>query len=511
MALALEKEAPERSVVAVLGDGAMTCGMSFEALNHAGDVRPSNLIIVLNDNEMSISPNVGAISRLFSMAVTSHVPTRARFKLKSLYKRGYIPELLYKIFDRAEEVTQGFISGPSMLFESLGIRYIGPVDGHNIKDLVRAFNQAKKQDVPVLIHAVTTKGKGYKPAEVNPTVWHGVNPFCKEKGEFIKLASKQTPIPSYTSVFSDTLIKIAHSMPEVVAITAAMPSGTGLDRFQREFPDRFYDVGICESHGVTFAAGLACEGKRPVCAIYSTFLQRAYDQILHDVCIQKLPVVFAIDRAGVVGDDGETHQGVFDISFLRSIPNMTIMAPKDENELQHMLFSAIKLAAPVAIRYPRGQARGVAMDSCPHQIPIGKGEVLRNGSDVLLIGLGNMVQYAEIAADLLANEGLSCGVINARFAKPLDEKLFISHLPRYKMVCTIEDQMLAGGFGSALVEFAADHAISLKMPIKRFGIGDHFVAHATQQEQHKMNHYDPSAIVHFILESFSSVSRSVVG
>jgi len=496
MALGLEKEHPDRSVVAVLGDGAMTCGLTFEALNQAGDVRPNNLIVVLNDNEMSISPNVGAISRLFSMAVTSHVPTKARSKFKNLYRRGYIPELIYKIFDRAEEVTQGFISGPSMLFESLGFRYIGPVDGHDIKALVKAFTQAKKQNEPVLIHAVTTKGKGYKPAEINPTAWHGVKPFCKEKGEFIKLPTRQVGIPTYTSVFSDTLVKLAHQMPEIVAITAAMPSGTGLDHFQETFPDRFYDVGICESHAVTFAAGLACEGKHPICAIYSTFLQRAYDQILHDVCIQKLPVVFAIDRAGMVGDDGETHQGLFDVSFMRSMPNITIMAPKDENELQHALYTAFKLNTPVAIRYPRGLARGVTMDAKMHLLPLGKSELIKHGQDVLLIALGNMVQYAEEAAEILLQHGISTTIINTRFAKPLDEALLLSEIAQHKLTCTIEDQMLAGGFGSAVLELAAD--ATLQCPIKRFGVGDHFVPHASTKEQHILNHYDPASIANFV-------------
>ena len=500
MAVALEKTHPDRSVIAVLGDGAMTCGMSFEALNQAGDLRPNNLIVVLNDNEMSISHNVGAISRHFSMAVTSHVPTKARSKFKSLYKKGYIPEIIYKIFDRAEEATQGFISAPSMLFEALGFRYIGPVDGHNIKELSRAFEQAKKQDAPVLVHAITTKGKGYKPAEINPTVWHGVRPFSKEKGEFVQLPTKQPKVPTYTAAFSQSLIKIASTMPEVVAITAAMPSGTGLDKFEAKFPDRFYDVGICESHAITFAAGLACEGKKPVCAIYSTFLQRSYDQILHDVCIQKLPVVFAIDRAGVVGDDGETHQGVFDVSFLRSMPNITLMAPKDENELQDMLYTALKMESPVAIRYPRGNALGVPMSLVPKQLPLGKAEVIQRGKDVLLIALGNMVRNCEEASQILAESGISSTIINARFAKPLDERLFLNELPKYKLVCTVEDQMLAGGFGSAIVELASDNSISLKNAIKRFGIGDHFVAHATQQEQQAMNHYDPASIARTVID-----------
>ncbi len=502
VAAALQREEPGRSVVAIIGDGAMTCGMAFEAMNHAGDLKLNNLIVVLNDNEMSIAPNVGAISRFFSLAVTSSMPTKARSKLKSLYRKGYIPHLVYKAFDRAEEVTQGLISDPAMLFEAFGFRYIGPVDGHNIEDLVRALEHAKKQDVPVLVHALTTKGKGYQPAEINPIKWHGVRPFHKEKGEFIKLPGGQKQPPSYTEVFSRSLISIAECMPKVAAITAAMPSGTGLDRFQERFPDRFYDVGICESHAVTFAAGLACEGYRPVCAIYSTFLQRSYDQVLHDVCIQKLPVVFALDRAGAVGDDGETHQGVFDISYLRSIPNITLMAPKDENELQHMLLTALLHDGPVALRYPRGEGVGVALDRHFSPLPIGKAEIVEQGEDILFIALGPMVQYALQASHVLRQKaGLTSTVINARFAKPLDVELLAAEIPRYGHVYTIEDHVLAGGFGSAVMEMICDQAVELQAPLKRFGVGDAFVPHASQQEQHRMHHYDPESIVSFVLEN----------
>jgi 1-deoxy-D-xylulose-5-phosphate synthase len=421
--------------------------------------------------------------------------------LKSLYRRGYMPELLYKAMDRAEEATQGFFSTPAMLFESFGFRYIGPVDGHDIGELQRALDNAKRQDIPVIIHAHTVKGKGYEPAEEDPITWHGVVPFDRSKGEFRSAAPTTPPkkIPTFTGVFADTFIKLAQEDKNIVAITAAMLGGTGLDKAQKELPDQVFDVGICEQHAVTYAAGLACEGLRPIAAIYSTFLQRAYDQIVHDVCIQNLPVVFAIDRGGVVGNDGETHQGVFDIAYLRPIPNITIMSPKDENELRHMLFTATRHNGPSAVRYPRGNGVGVSFDPVLSELPIGKAEIVTRGENALIICFGPVIQNALIAAQTLASEhSLSCTVINARFAKPLDTELLAAEIPKHHVVCTVEDHAIQGGFGAAVLEFVNDAGIHVATPMKRFGVIDEFVIHGSQAEQHVMNGYDPKSLVEYI-------------
>ncbi|MDC0358028.1 1-deoxy-D-xylulose-5-phosphate synthase [Oligoflexia bacterium] len=504
MSIALQNKDPERFVIPVIGDGSLTSGMAFEALNHAGFLGLKNLIVILNDNEMSISPNVGAISWLFSRAVTSKTSTIARSGFKDLYRKGYMPELVYKMIDRAEEVTQSFFAGAAMLFEAFGFRYIGPVDGHNVGDLVKAITNAKQQDVPVLIHAYTSKGKGYEPAEENPLKWHGVQPFDRAKGQFLSLSKPSTKQPpSYTSVFSKTLLKLAKQDSSVIGITAAMASGTGLDALETELPGQFFDVGICEEHAVTSAAGMACEGLKPVCAIYSTFLQRAFDQITHDVCIQNLPVVFAMDRAGVVGDDGETHQGVFDISYLRMLPNMVLMSPKDENELQHMLYTAIQHNGPVALRFPRGNGVGARLDEHFEELPLGKAEVLCEGEDVLLICYGPMTYYGlEVARRLHSEMGLTSTVINTRFVKPLDTELLSFEIPRHKMVCTVEDNALAGGFGSAVLEFVADYAIRVHSPIERFGVQDQFVPHASQDRQRALNGFDPESLYARIVERF---------
>ena len=500
MRVALDRVNPERYVVPVIGDGSITAGMAFEALNHAGDLELKRFIVILNDNEMSISPNVGALSWLFSKAVTGETGSLARSRLKDLHKRGYVPELIYKAMDRAEEATQGFFSSPAMLFESFGFRYIGPVDGNNIKELMLALENAKRQDIPVIIHARTVKGKGYEPAEGDPITWHGVVPFDRTRGEFRggvqTVAATPKKVPTYTGIFADTVAKLATQDKKVVAITAAMLGGTGLDKIQATIPEQIFDVGICEQHAITYAAGLACEGLRPIAAIYSTFLQRAYDQIVHDVCIQNLPVVFAIDRGGVVGNDGETHQGVFDIGYLRSIPNITIMSPKDENELQHMLHTAVYCGGPAAVRYPRGNGVGVPLDATLTTLPIGKGEVVRIGTDILMVCFGPIIQNALLAAETLANEHeLSCTVINARFAKPLDVELLRTELPKYSTICTFEDHSLQGGFGSAVLELISDEKIEVQNPLIRFGVQDEFVPHGSQSEQYEMNGYDPQSIV----------------
>ncbi len=499
MRVALNQTNPTSYVVGIIGDGSLTSGMAFEALNHAGDLALKRFIVLLNDNEMSISENVGALSWLFSKAVTGETSSRARNKVKDLYRKGYVPEMIYRAIDKAEEATQGFFSSPAMLFEAFGFRYIGPVDGHNMADLICALENAKRQDIPVIIHCRTVKGKGYEPAEHDPLAWHGVVPFDRSRGEFKGGAVSGAPAakaPSYTGIFAKTLTEIARKDPKIVAITAAMPSGTGLDKMQESLPNQVFDVGICEQHAVTYAAGLACEGLKPVVAIYSTFLQRGFDQIVHDVCIQNLPVTFAIDRAGVVGNDGETHQGVFDIAYLRTIPSMTIMSPKDENELQHMVYTGVSLGAPNAIRYPRGNGIGVALDTELQQLPIGKGEILRHGSAALFICFGPIVNTALAAASKLAEEhGILATVINARFAKPLDHELLRAELPKYAHVFTVEDHALMGGFGSAVIEFANDSGIALQAPIKRFGVQDEFVPHATQSEQHEMNGYDTATLI----------------
>jgi 1-deoxy-D-xylulose-5-phosphate synthase len=501
MSAAFQKTAPERYVVPVIGDGSITAGMAFEALNHAGHLGLKNFIVVINDNEMSISPNVGALSWLFSKAVTSHTSTVARTRFKNLYRKGYVPDLVYKVLDRVEDLTQGFFAGPALLFEAFGLRYIGPVDGHNVADLMQAFKNAKAQDVPVVIHTYTVKGKGYDPAEEDPIKWHAVTPFDRSRGEFLTSKTKQTKTPpSYTQVFSDTLIELAKNDPKIVAITAAMLSGTGLDKFQSALPEQCFDVGICEQHAVTFAAGLACEGFKPVAAIYSTFLQRAYDQVIHDVAIQKLPVVLALDRGGVVGNDGETHQGVFDIAYLRTIPNMTLMSPKDEAELRDMLFTALKHDGPIAVRYPRGTGAGVDLSKDFSLIPIGSSEVVLRGSELLLICFGPMVQYGmSVASAVSAKTGITPTVINARFVKPLDLEMLSREIPQHRIVCTLEDHAIEGGFGSAVLEAIDSMGLMLEVPLQRFGIQDRFVMHASQQEQHQMNGCDPESITSAVI------------
>jgi 1-deoxy-D-xylulose-5-phosphate synthase len=508
------EERKKRFVVSVIGDGSMTAGMVFEALNHAGELGLKNFIVLLNDNEMSISPNVGAISWLFSRAVTSRASNFARRNFKQLYQSGYLPEIVYKVVDRAEEQAQGFINGAARLFEAFGFRYIGPVDGHNIESLTSAIRHAKEQDVPVLIHAYTTKGKGYEPAEEDPIKWHGVLPFDRRRGEFLKPSSTPNKkLPSYTQVFSETLLRIAKGNPKVCAITAAMASGTGLDRFFSELPHQVYDVGICEQHAVTFAAGLACEGLKPVCAIYSTFLQRAYDQVVHDVCIQSLPVFFSIDRAGVVGNDGETHQGVFDVAYLRTLPEIVIMSPKDEAELQQMIVTGVNYdKGPIALRYPRGSGYGVELSNNPTPLEIGRSELLRGGEDCLCIAFGPLAHNMALLSDELKKQhGYQMAVINARFVKPLDIKMLEELLPKYREIFSVEDHALQGGFASAILEFKnhLEQKKEIKLsPIKLFGIGDRYVMHASQDEQHRDFGYDVQSIYKYLINIIEKEKNS---
>ncbi len=491
----------DRQVVAVIGDGAMTAGMAFEALNHSGQLH-RKLIVVLNDNEMSIAPNVGALSLAFSKTLTSSLSTVARRHFKSLVQKGLIPKAFYRALDRAEEAAQGFFSSPAMLFESFGYRYIGPVDGHDIVQLCDALERAKRQDGPVLVHALTVKGKGYEPAEADPVKYHAVNAHALFKNNGDSASSKtiaKPKAPSFTEVFGNTMVELCEQDPRVVGITAAMPDGTGLSSLAEKMPDRFFDVGIAEQHAVTFAAGLACEGMKPVCAIYSTFLQRAYDQVVHDVCIQSLPVVFAMDRGGLVGADGPTHHGTFDLAYLRILPNMTLMAPKDEAELRDMMFTAIHHeSGPIAYRYPRGSGVGVDISSKPKLIEIGRAEVLtdiNSGSknSVLLVGIGATVYPCLAAAKQLASLGVGATVVNARFIKPLDNELFSELISSHSALVTVEDHSRQGGFGSALIELIADEGLSVDK-IVRLGIGDFFVEHGTQEELYEICGFNVSQI-----------------
>lgn len=445
----------DHHVVAVIGDGAMTGGMAYEALNHAGHSE-TNIIVVLNDNEMSISPNVGAMSKYLNRLRTDPMYDKRKEDIEYLLKR--IPGIgnqVAKLAAKAKDSLK-YLLVPGLLFEELGFTYLGPIDGHDLALVEQVLEQAKNKKCPVLIHVLTCKGKGYKPAEDNPDVFHGIGPFDPETGQ---VAQKSAP-PTYTAVFGETLCELAEQNPKIAAVTAAMPSGTGLNQFAKKFPERFFDVGIAEQHAVTFAAGLAFGGLKPVVPIYSTFYQRAYDQVLHDVCLQKANVVLAIDRAGIVGDDGPTHHGIFDISFLRIIPNMVIMAPKDENELRHMLYTALKYDGPIALRYPRAAGQGVAMDKKLGEIPMGKAEVLRDGRDVTLIGVGPLVYTCLQAAQELSHLGVDAAVINLRYVNPLDRELLSRYARQTKKIITIEDHALKGGMGSAILEFLEEEGIN---------------------------------------------------
>ncbi len=481
-------------VIAVIGDGSMTAGLAFEGLNQAGDL-DKNLIVILNDNEMSISPNVGAMSSFLSRKLTGRTMRRLRRhveeRLKSLSSVG---ENILTILRRSEESFKSFFT-PGMLFEALKFEYIGPIPGHQLDELIETLQNVRDNSRgPVLIHVLTTKGKGYEPAETNPGDYHGVGPFDVATGKPVDSAG---PV-SYTEVFGETICKLARQDERVIAITAAMPAGTGLTRFSIEFPDRFFDVGIAEQHAVTFAAGLAMEGMRPVVTVYSTFMQRALDQIIHDVCLPDLPVTFALDRSGVVGDDGPTHHGVFDLSFLRFIPNLVIMAPKDENELQHMLNTAVKHDGPVAIRYPRGSGEDVKLDNRLTRLEIGRGELLLKGDDVLLLPTGNRVYPALAAAEGLKKLGVDAAVINPRFVKPLDNELICEWATKTGRVVTIEDNVKKGGFGSAILQLLGER--HLQIPVRLLGYGNTFIEHAPQSLLWKNNGIDTSGIIKATLE-----------
>jgi len=485
------KGAPNRAI-AVIGDGSMTGGLAFEALNQAGDLN-KNLIVVLNDNEMSISPNVGALSSFLSRKLSNRTLVNLKREVENVLRS--IPSLgpnIIQILKRSEDSLVSFFT-PGMLFQALDFHYIGPIKGHRLDRLIETFETAKQLEGPVLVHVMTQKGRGYKPAECDPTSFHGVGSFDIATGKSCGSNSGKPCPPSYTQVFGQSMIKLGEESTNVIGITAAMPQGTGLDAFAARFPDRFFDVGIAEQHAVTFAAGLATEGFRPVVAVYSTFLQRAYDQIIHDVCLQDLPVVFAMDRGGIVGEDGPTHHGLFDLSFLRPVPNMVLMAPKDENELQHMLKTALEHNGPAALRYPRGNGLGVPMDVTPQSLPIGKGELLREGGDLVLVGIGQTVAAAMEAAERLEQLGVQAAVINARFIKPLVQELILSWARKTERVITIEENVLQGGFGSAVLEMFQE-ALFTPAGFTRLGIPDTFVPHGGQSTLRNLYGIDAEGI-----------------
>jgi 1-deoxy-D-xylulose-5-phosphate synthase len=482
MAMARDLKGENFKCVAVIGDGALTGGMALEAIDHAGHLPKTNLLVVLNDNEMSISPNVGAIPRyLNKLRVSPPIQFLSDNIEEQLKNIPFVGESISPELARVKEGMKRLaVPKVGAVFEELGFTYIGPVDGHNLEELISTFEGAHKHTGPVMVHVVTKKGKGYTIAEKDQEGYHAQNPFNLATGKSAP-ASKPKP-PTYSKVFADTLITLAENDPRIVAITAAMGTGTGLDKFQAKIPDRYIDVGIAEQHAVTLAAGLATEGMRPVAAIYSTFLQRAFDQIVHDACIQHLPVFFCLDRAGIVGADGPTHQGMYDIAYLRCIPNMVLMAPKDEGELQQMLVTGINYTdGPIAMRYPRGNGYGVPlMDEGWEDLPIGKAEILRQGDDVLMIAYGSMVHPTLQAARLLSEHGISATVINARFAKPLDTELFAPLARSIGKVVTVEEGCLMGGFGSAIAESLMD--LNVVVPVKRIGVPDILVEHATPDE-----------------------------
>lgn len=471
-------------VVAVIGDGALSAGMAYEALNNAG-VLKSDLLVILNDNKMSISPNVGAMSKYLNKIVALPQYGEIRRRARELLEK--LPLVTKKDVERVAEFEGKIrsVGTHASLFEELGFAYFGPIDGHNLDELINSLRNIKDIKGPVLLHVLTEKGKGYKFADTDSDKLHGMSPFDVETG---KKYPTSGPIP-YTNAFADALIKIARQDETIVAITAAMKSGTGLDKFEKAFPERMFDVGIAEQHAATFAAGLAREGMKPVCAIYSTFLQRSFDQIIHDVALQKLPVIFALDRAGLVGDDGPTHNGPFDIAYMRMIPNMVVMVPKDENELGHMLYTASKIEGPSSIRYPRGNGLGVAIDETLHQIEIGKAEVMQKERGLLIIGVGPML-YDAIAAVKELN--VPATIINARFVKPLDGELILKEAKQHGHILTLEEGQKAGGFGSSILELLNEH--HLKIPVTMAAIPDEFIEHGKPAIQKKLAGIDKDSI-----------------
>lgn len=466
LAIARDQRKEKNKVIAVVGDGCLTGGMAYEAMQNAGLLR-TDMLVILNDNQMFISKRVGALGKALTKLLTTKYMQLAEEKATNFLKRfDELGNNAAKLAKRARSILF-----PGTLFEEMGFRYFGPVNGNDINEMIEVLENLKDVKGPVMLHVVTKKGKGYKPAEEKPTKFHGIGIFDVETGDSLGKSSALT----FTKAFSNALLKLAEKDTSIAAITAAMPEGTGLDAFRDKFPSRYFDVGIAEEHAATFAAGLAAGGVKPVVALYSTFAQRCYDQILHDICLQKLPVVFALDRAGLVGEDGPTHHGVFDLSFLRDIPNLILAAPADENEMQHMLKTAFDANAPFVLRYPRGTGFGVKLDDEPQDLPIGKGVWLKKGKDATILAIGNRVHPALAAAEALKKHKIDCGVVNMRFVKPLDTQIIDEALKVSKHLVTVEDNMLAGGFGSAVAEYLADKQANFKL--LRLGIGDEFVEH----------------------------------
>ncbi|MBU1247501.1 MAG: 1-deoxy-D-xylulose-5-phosphate synthase [Proteobacteria bacterium] len=503
MAVARDLAGEKYEVISVIGDGSMTAGMAYEGLNQAGGME-RKFIVVLNDNEMSISPNVGALSQFLSRRVSSPFFVRMKdyFEKRIDDIPGRFGTEIRHWAKRSKDSFKTFFT-PGMLFEAFRFNYVGPIDGHDIRALVDTFEQIKKIETPVLVHVLTTKGKGYEPAESNPTYFHGVGKFQSETG--LAPNPPKGGFPSYTEVFGAALCRLADEDERIVTITAAMPEGTGTSCFRERFPDRFVDVGICEQHAVTFAAGLATKGFKPAVAIYSTFMQRSYDQVVHDVCLQKLNVKFFMDRGGLVGDDGATHHGAFDLSFLRHIPNLILMAPKDEDELGRMMATAFAVDGPVAVRYPRGMGVGISVDPALLPLEIGKAELLREGNDALIIALGSRVYPAlEGAMELEKEHGLSVAVLNARFVKPLDEAQLLELAARFKKMLIVEENALAGGFSSAVVELFVDRDVMGGLTIRRLGIPDEFIEHGTQKELRHLIGIDKLGMKQTLLELLGS-------
>ncbi|MDI6779190.1 MAG: 1-deoxy-D-xylulose-5-phosphate synthase [Bacteroidota bacterium] len=482
-------------VAAIIGDGSMTGGMAFEAMNNAGLLK-KNMIVVLNDNNMSIAPNVSAISNYFTQLIARPEYNRLKANVWDLTgKLDAFGDRLRKLAVRLEDGIK-VIMTPGMLFEAFGFRYFGPLNGHNLPKLIKLMNEIKDLPGPILLHVVTQKGKGYKPAEDNSQKLHGVSPFDKVTG--ISPTKENIP-PTYTEVAGKTIVELAKANPKIVGITAAMPDGTGLDCLQKELPERFFDVGIAEQHAVTFGAGLATQGFIPFVAIYSTFLQRAFDQVIHDVALQNLHVIFVIDRGGVVGSDGPTHHGIFDLAYLRIIPDLVVMAPKDEKELRDMFYTATKYTkGPIAIRYPRGIGLGVKMPEKMYEIPIGKAEILTTGKDVAILAVGSMVTHSLQAAEILSEQGIDCEIVNMRFVKPLDEQLLSNLFKRFNRIITVEEGCIKGGFGSSVLEFISQNNIN-NLSVMNLGIDDSFVTQGSPQQLYELLKLDPKGIAESVL------------
>ena len=496
MALARDRAGDDHQVVAVIGDGCLTCGMTYEALNHTGHLG-TRLVVILNDNGMSISPTVGALARRLNVVRTTRGYVRAKKQANRVLASLPGGKKVYRALRRLREGVKAMVM-PTMMWEQLGFTYLGPIDGHNIADLEVVLTQARDYYKPVIVHVLTRKGKGYKPAEDNPTRFHGLSP--KDAG--------LSAMPTYSQVFAQTIGQLLWDNPRVVVISAAMVEGNSLSSLANDFPQRIYDVGISEQHAVTLAAGLATQGLIPVVAIYSTFLQRAFDQVLHDVCLPDLPVVFALDRSGIVGEDGKTHQGIFDMSYLGLMPNMIICAPKDGHELRDMLYTAVNTKHPMAIRYPRGQAAGLSSTKEPCRLAVGKAEIVRQGEDVVMMGIGSTVVPCLEAAEHLAADGVEAVVINARFAKPLDGELVLGMANHIKKVVIVEENVLSRGFGAAVLELL-ERAGASDIKVKRLGIADEFATHGKQEILRSLYHLDALGIARECADFLAHIQAEV--